>query len=82
MIGFWNKKEVYIGYSMAEYANIRDILVANQIKYTYKTVSSSSGNRRGVIGSFGESAELSCMYYIYVHKNDYNWVCKLIQDHK
>ena len=82
MIGFWKRKEVYIDYSMTEYANIRDILVANQIKYTYKTVSSSSGNRRGMRGSFGESAKLSLMYYIYVHNNDYEWACRLLQDHK
>lgn len=82
MIGFWNRKEVYMGYSMAELANVRDILAVNQIKYTYRTVDSSSGNRRGELGSFGERSELSCMYYVYVHKNDYEWACKLIRDNR
>ena len=33
-------------------------------------------------GSFGERAEFSYMYYVYVHKNDYDWACKLIKDNK
>lgn len=65
---------------MAEFADIRDILAVNQIKYTYRTVSNS--NRRGVRGSFRERAELSYMYYIYVHKNDYDWACKLMRDNR
>ena len=80
MITVWNRKEVYIGHSMAKFADIRDILAVNQIKYTYRTVSSKNSYRRGVRGSFGERAELSCMYYIYVHRNDYDWACKLMRD--
>ena len=82
MIAFWNRKEVYMGCSMTECAKIRSILAVNQIKYTYRTVSSRSSNRRGMGGGFGERAELSCMYYVYVHKNDYDWVCKLIRGNK
>ena len=82
MIAFWNRKEVYMGHSMVELADIRDILAVNQIKYTYRTVSSSSGNRRGMRGSFGERAEFGCMYYIYVHKNDYEWACELIRGNR
>lgn len=38
MIGFWNRKELYMGWSMNRWNDIRNIL---------------------------------SMYYIYVHKNDY-----------
>ena len=82
MIIFWNRKEVYIGYSMAEFVDIRDTFTINQIKFTYRVVHSKSRYRSGVRGSFGERAELSCMYYIYVHKTDYEWACKLIEERK
>ena len=82
MITFWNRKEVYIGYSMAEFTDIRDTLTMNQMKCTYRIVHSKSRYRRGVRGSFGERAELSCMYYIYVHKDDYEWAYRLIRERK
>lgn len=81
MITFWNRKEVYVGYSMSEFVNKREILISNQIEYIYRTVNSSSGNTRGKRGSFGVRTEFSCMYYLYVHKNDYEWACELIRTH-
>lgn len=83
MIGFWNRKEVYVGHSMNKFSNIRSILVANNIRYTYKTINHNNsefpGMGRGVKGSFGERSEFSYMYYIYVHRNDYEHAYKLIQ---
>ena len=80
MIAFWNRKEVYMGYSMSECSEIRGVLSANQIKYTYKVVNPFASSGRGTRGSFGENHELSHMYYVYVHVKDYEWASKLIRD--
>lgn len=82
MITFLNRKEVYIGYSMAECGEIRSVLAVNHIKYTYKVINPFATNGRATRGSFGENADLSHMYYIYVHQKDYEWACKLIRDSK
>ena len=79
MIAFWNRKEVYMGYSMNECGEIRSILAANSIKFTYKVVNRYA-HGRGTRGSFGERAELSYMYYIYVYKKDYEWACRVIRN--
>ena len=51
--------------------------------YTYKTINHNNsefpGRGRGVKGSFGERSEFSYMYYIYVHRNDYEHAYELIQ---
>lgn len=82
MIIFWNRKEVYMGYSMAECGEVRSILAGNKIKYTYKVVNPFSNSVRGARWHFGESTSLSYMYYVYVHKKNYEWACKLISDNK
>lgn len=76
MLGFWNKKEVYSGYSIGECARIRDIIGGNKINYSYKVVnrntSSAFGTTRSHIGSFGGRSDLENEYFIYVHKDDYD----------
>ena len=47
MIGFWNRKEVYVGHSMNKFSNIRSILVANNISYTYKTINHNNSEFSG-----------------------------------
>lgn len=75
MILFFNRKEVFIGYSIERFTAIRQILELNHIGYTYKVTNRNSssifGSSRGHAGSFGEKAEYAYLYYIYVHKNDY-----------
>ena len=76
MIMFWNRKEVYVGFSMKSFGEIRDILSANGIKYTYKVIninsSSTIGSSRVSLGSLGEKPQLAYEYYVYVNKNDYD----------
>lgn len=82
MITFFNRKEVYNGFSMEQCSNIRDILSANKIKYDYRCVSNSNSpsiaSRSALMGSFGENQNLAYMYYVYVHKKDYDQACYLI----
>lgn len=83
MITFWNRKEVYVGYSMSRCSEIRSILAMHHIKYTYKTInghnsSALPGVGRKTIRSIGVPNEFRYMYYIYVHKNDYDLAYQVI----
>lgn len=69
----WNRKEVYLGYSMQESVHVRDTLAANRIAYDVRTVSHSA-KRTGVrdqMGRFGENPAFEMQYYVYVNKQDY-----------
>lgn len=72
MITFWNKREVFMGYSVQKFSQVRAILHANNIKYKYKVVTINGGAQQGRIGTLGENADFMNTYYIYVHKKDYN----------
>lgn len=84
MIAYWNRQEVYMGYSISKCSDIRSLLANSNIEYTYKTInctnSATSGSGCGVRGEFDKRIEFNYMYYIYVHKNDYDYACKLIRD--
>jgi hypothetical protein len=75
MITFWNRQEVYFGYSLHDFNYICDILHSNNIKYKYSIIDQERGSfmdkRRGEFGSFGLRPEYSKQYYLYVNKNDY-----------
>lgn len=77
MIMFWNRKEVYMGYSLNKFNEVREILTANKIKYAHKLVNNnkSFSSTRARMGSFGEKQEYSITYYVYVHKEDYDKAC-------
>lgn len=82
MITFFNRKEVYIGFSMEKCSNIRDILSANKIKYDYRCVSNNNNawiaSDHALTGSFGENQNFAYMYYVYVHRKDYEQAHYLI----
>jgi len=66
---FFEKEDVYIGFSLAEVAKIIEALAREGIKYTYKVVD-HSGWGRGRRGSFGLNPEYQRQYAISVHKKD------------
>ena len=68
----WNQKEVFMGYSLQKFNEVRNILIENKIKYKYKVVNNMSNSRQSITGSFGESMNYTNIYYIYVHKKDYD----------
>lgn len=75
MIALWNRREIYNGFSIQEFNRLKDILIANGIDYTFKTVNRSASSNfdvsRASIGTLGENLNLSYEYHLYVHKNDY-----------
>jgi len=52
MIMFWNRKEVYVGFSMKKFVEVREVLSSNGIKYEHRVVNRNSsaifGSKRGV----------------------------------
>lgn len=75
MITPWNRREVYMGFSIEKCSQVRGILAAQGIKYTHRLVSHSNNtffvSQRARTGSYGENRDYSTQYYVYVHKDDY-----------
>ena len=72
MIFFWNRKEVYVGHMSDNFNDIKRSLAEIGINYTYKVVD------RGTRGTRGVNHEVDMMYYLYVHKKDYERIKYLI----
>lgn len=86
MILLWNRKEIYNGFSIAEFNKLKDILSTNGIKYDFKTVNRSTASvfdvSRGRTGSMGENLKYSYEYYIYVNKDNYDEAVFAINNYK
>lgn len=77
MITIFNRKELFITYSMKKQSEIRDALYNNNIDYQIKTVdrmspSPFSSGSRGRVGTFGQNMNINYEYIIYVRKTDYD----------
>lgn len=73
-MNIFNRKELTSTFSMAEQAKIREILSANQIDYTVKTVnrkspSPLSAGSRASTGTLGENLQTKLEYIFYVTKD-------------
>jgi hypothetical protein len=82
MIAFWNRKEVFVGFSLERFNEVRQALLVNRIEYEYRLVNHNSaygfGSRRARTGTFGEKEEYSVTYYVYVHRKDYENACGVL----
>ncbi|MEL3961325.1 hypothetical protein MKZ01_08615 [Lysinibacillus endophyticus] len=72
---FFNKVEVYTGFSIDELWKVQDILAREGIKYTYKVIDPSlswvgPGTKRGNFGSFGMDSKYEKQYVVSVRKKD------------
>lgn len=83
MIMIWNQKEVFVGYSLQKFNEVRQMLSANKIDYKHRLVNNNKTNlfssRRARTGTFGENMDYSITYYVYVHKKDYEKACAVLQ---
>lgn len=86
MLWFFNRKEVYTGFSLSDFAHVRDTLITNGIGFDTKVVD-MSGRGRGVqsaliaaerYSSSAGSTSYMKQYYVYVHKNDYGRAVHLL----
>lgn len=82
MITVWNRKEVYVGYSIERCTEAREELSRNDILYTYKVIDRNNsqimGTSRSNRGRWGEDTKYSYTYYVYVHKRDYEFASFII----
>ncbi len=70
------REDVYIGYSLAELAKVRQALVNEGIKYSYKVLDHSGqwmgrGTIRGNHGSMGMNMDYSKQYTVSVKRKDF-----------
>ena len=77
---FWNKVEIYCGYSFQEFSDLRNSLLAAGIQYDYKLV--NLNRSRGRYGSFGQSEDHDIQYYLYIHHKDYEHAIYLTSNRK
>jgi hypothetical protein len=73
-------KEVFVGYSLQKFNEVRQILAANKIEYKHRLVNNDNGSRRARTSIFGENMEYSITYYIYLHKKDYDNACAVLRN--
>lgn len=85
MIFFINQKEVFMGYSMKEFSDVRFKLSSNGIKYKFRTVNQSSSSiissSRSRNSSYGLNQAYNYLYYVYVHKNDYDKALSILKSY-
>ncbi|MBR5508463.1 MAG: hypothetical protein IKV59_00250 [Lachnospiraceae bacterium] len=87
MITFFNRKNVYVGFDLKQFADIRTALSNHQIDYLPKVKNrmgqcAGHGTIRGRTGSMGISSDRMDEYEIFVHKKDYELAMKIIQTMK
>mgnify|MGYP001247372425 CR=1 FL=1 len=79
MLRFWNRKEVYVGSSLEKFNEVIDLLRRNRIQYKYKIINRNYFKEQGSSTNW-EDMKYSGVYYIYVHKKDYDNACTLLQN--
>ncbi|WP_409369160.1 hypothetical protein [Lysinibacillus sp. 38-6] len=72
---FFNKEEIYSGYSLEELSKVKAALNREGIKYSYKVVDPSiqwlgPGTKRGNFGSFGMNPKYEKQYVVSVKIKD------------
>ncbi len=72
MILFFNRKELFVTFSIDKQSEIRKILNENSIDYKIKIKNQNSKNR------YLQNPDFSCEYIFYVHKKDYDKAFYLI----
>ncbi len=65
---FWKRVEIYCGYSLNDFSELRDALASKHIKYDYRIVNNNKIGR----GDLGINKNYAILYYLYVHKKDYD----------
>lgn len=66
---FWNRSEVYHGFSLKEQSEVRESLRAHHIKYDFRIINLNSDRNKK--GSYGINKKYETEYYIYVLKKEY-----------
>lgn len=70
IIFFFNKEDVYIGYSMDEVSKIINILNENNIKYTHKVMKNLKSSEQFGLERYGMNMDYETQYTISVNQSD------------
>jgi hypothetical protein len=81
MILPWNRKEVYMGFDVQRLGQVLSALNSGHIRYAYHAVN-YMGSRNSIIGTAGMDLAHGVMYYVYVHRKDYDQACNAIHTAK
>ena len=73
---FWNRRELWMGTSMEEYARVTGLLRGAGIRYDFRTVDAARDARRS--GSLGVDLAAAMAYYAYVRKDEFSRAAQLI----
>ena len=75
MLTFWNRKQLYVTFSMEQQIKLRELLSKAAIPCYVRVVDRRApllgGSTRGRAGTFGEDRALECEYILYVPKKRY-----------
>jgi hypothetical protein len=67
---FWKRVEIYCGYSLKEFSDLKNSLALQGIRYDYKIMNNNNENRsRG--WNLGLNRKFESLYYLYVNHKDY-----------
>jgi hypothetical protein len=75
---FWNRREIYFGYSLKDFSEMKEKLAAKNIPYDYKVVDLNTS--RGRFGSVSLNKDFNTQYYLYVHKKNLEEVLFLLRN--
>lgn len=81
MLTIFNRRELFITFSMDEQVRVRNQLAGAGIAYRLKTIPTGSSGCRSAgngMGWFRESPQYSYEYQFFVHKSDYAQACHVI----
>lgn len=72
---FWNRIEIYGGFSLREFSELKNALAVDGIKYDYKMIDRSNvglrPNPQRTSLPSGVDPRNAVQYYLYVHPKDY-----------
>ena len=73
---FWNRVEIYCGFSLKDFSELRDALASAGIRYDYRLITlNSSGtfsSNRARFATLGQNPKYETQYYLYVHHKNYD----------
>jgi len=73
----FKRKEIFMGPSVEEYTEVRKKLAAARIPYDIRAVNrfgmgGAASFSRSMVNSMDQRTEYMNLYYVYVHKKDYD----------
>ena len=84
MITIWNQREVFIGSPSQELKSVIDTLSENKIQYKCRVFSDSSAHLLNSkllsIDIFDLNHDSSKIYYVYVHRRDFDNALALLKN--